>query len=171
VRPFFITGFGASGTRWLAKYLDQQPGWKVTHEDGPHPLQLRNTKQGRVSSIERCVLAEQWSNLSTFLDIAVIVRDPLDIAEHALNKGTFARTVRNLDSDLVCLDRLLAAGAHRFLFEEITEDPSLVTSWLGWDPLPPIDRIGHQPRRRTLEPLQCESLGKSYAWYRDKWLS
>lgn len=170
MRPFFVTGFGASGTRWLAKHLDQKRDWKVWHEDGPHPLAL-GPMQGVVSSLEREYLAKNYSLISARVDIAVIVRDPLHIVEHAMNKGTLANTVRNLNKGgLRAVKTLLELGAYRFDFKHIIIDPRLVTDWLGWDPLPATPKIGHQPRKKKLSEEKRRKYEKMFAWFRESCL-
>jgi hypothetical protein len=165
--PFLITGLGASGTRWLARYLDGCRGWRVWHENGPRICDLARN-QGVVSSMERYMVMQQHFS---YLRIGVIVRNPVSIAEHCLNKGTYDRVMDEMDRDLVQLDKILEMGAKALRFVDLTTRPENVCKWLGL-PVPPSipEIVGRQERIKTLTDQQRTQITNETRWFADKWL-
>lgn len=169
MKPFLITSVGGTATRFFARYLDQAPGLRVWHEDGPPFTKLRNG-QGMVNGLARFHVQDQHFDS---LRIAVILRNPFDHAEHCFNKGTWIRPqhpVRwQMPQGLLILDRLIERGAEIFRFEEITQDPSIVAAWVGVDPQPIPRRIGHVPHAAKLSSEDRSWIEDTCGWFLDKY--
>lgn len=140
---FAVSGYGRSGTRWLAELLNRSPTFTVRHEPHNecdfHAIDRRFREEtakgpyGEVNSFCRFVLRELPVDFR-----ALIVRDPLEILVSYANRnpheircyqqggnemlieGTF---LDELVSSLAVIDLHARAGVQLFSFDEMTTNP------------------------------------------------
>lgn len=145
--PFLITGLGASGTRWLARQLAAAIKWQVFHEpDDEYYVKGAPDFTGAVDSTMRhSQICEDYLEKKR---LAIIVRNPVDIAKHCFYKGTWDRVKKEFPRDLNRLIELADKGAKVFSFWRVTRayKPVQVFSWcgIGHIGVRKIRRIGHQ---------------------------
>lgn len=177
--PFLITGLGASGTRWLAKHLNSGLTWKVHHEPGDAYYIGPKIWTGAVdSTVRHTQVAESYLEDKR---LAVVVRDPRDIAAHCVRKGTWKRVQGEIVRDVTRLNWLLEAGAYLFSFSWITSnraDLQKVEYWAGIKDIPfshTVPRVGHALRPGPARSVQVAA--RNYVMkfpvvkaYVDKWV-
>lgn len=134
---FCVTGMGRTGTKFLARALNQSPTWTVQHEPaeaggaaraGHHLFQIRRWKDkdhyGEVNSYMRWV----------FMDLpvsrrAVLIRHPYDLTRAIWNrkKGSLPIQIkRQLLQVHQLLHSYILAGVRPFFFEHYTRDVNTV---------------------------------------------
>jgi hypothetical protein len=176
--PFLITGLGASGTRWLAKHLGSSLCWTVKHEpDDPYYNQPRVYTGSVDSTVRHTKIVESYLDDGR---LAVVVRDPRDIAAHCVRKGTWGRVQHEIARDVKRLVDLLERGAHPIYFNWITTNRmnlQEVEHWAGIFDIPfshTVPRIGHAKRGGPARSVQIAA--RNEVWrhpvirsYTDKW--
>ncbi|HEV3004240.1 MAG TPA: hypothetical protein VGX78_07245 [Pirellulales bacterium] len=131
---FAISGFGRSGTKWLAELLDRSAGWTVRHEPSSeyHCGALRRRfadarQQGPYGEVNSYLLVALFE-----LPVdrrGVIVRDPLDICVSAANRGhpMSQAFIDHLASSLAMIDQAIERGADAISFARMTSDLDYLT--------------------------------------------
>lgn len=176
--PFLITGLGASGTRWLAKHLDSSLNWRVQHEPANSYYITPKVFTGSVdSTVRHTVVVDDYLQEGR---LAVVIRDPRDIAEHCVAKGTWRRVKHEISRDVARLQDLLEQGARPIYFSDFGNRTILasVERWAGIHDIPKshtVPRIGHAKRggparsvRVAARNLLCDRRG--IMDYIDKWV-
>jgi hypothetical protein len=131
---FAISGFGRSGTKWLAELMNRSPSWTVRHE--PSAEYHRDVLAGRFAEAKA---QGPYGEVNSYLLFAlvelpvdrrgVIVRDPFDICVSAANRG-HAMTqafIDHLASSLATIDLAIERGADAISFPRMTTDLAYLT--------------------------------------------
>lgn len=138
---FLITGFGRSGTMFLACALNQSPTWEVAHEpagdqdsrDAVCARFARRTRYGEVNSRVR-----NWVQSVPAERKAIILRNPREIAVSVYNRCQ-EETAARLEGVWRLLDSHIRAGLPVFRLEEFTQHEAAlrrIAMWAGIDDAP-----------------------------------
>lgn len=147
--PFLITGLGASGTRWLASHLNSSLEFRVFHEPKNNYYINPSVWTGAVdSTVRHTQAAESYMEEGR---LAVVIRDPRDIAEHCVCKGTWGRVKHEINRDIIRLNWFLEHGAHPIYFRDFHSRAYVhrIELWAGIRDIPAshtVPRIGHAKR-------------------------
>ena len=176
---FVITGFGRSGTTFLAHALNCSPTWSVQHEPAgandtleKASARLRQSRYGEVNSRLR-----NWLWQLPVSKRAVIVRNPYDIAVSLYNRHPI-EVANRLAGVWELLDKYISAGTQVFHFERFTTDAAeihRVAEWAGIDDLEIPESIVssriNQTKKRTISryeeiPLPIRrAIGPEIEWF------
>lgn len=131
MNTFIITGFGRSGTKFLAHVFNRSQSWTVSHEEIVRNIVSKNCSdtvidnihqqfnvgfRGEVNSYYREVLPRLNAGRK-----ALILRKPRDIITSSFNwnNGTLDDTrIAQIERGLGDVDRLIDCGFKYFLFEQ-----------------------------------------------------
>lgn len=125
---FIITGHGRSGTMFLARELSKSPTWEVRHE--PTAEMDKRAIQRRFERHEG--LGQNYGEVNSFLlycfrdvgvdRLAVIIRDPLEIATSMANKGhpVTATFCDHLAASCALIDAAIGPGVKVISFRSMT---------------------------------------------------
>jgi hypothetical protein len=126
---FAISGFGRSGTRFLAELMDRSPTWTVRHEPSSeyHRARLieRFRREQAGGPYGECNSYLLYAIDSLPVDrVGVIIRDPLEICVSAANRGHELTDgfIEHLAASLAAIDVTLARGAAPISFALLTSD-------------------------------------------------
>ncbi|MCH7726402.1 MAG: hypothetical protein IH991_08000 [Planctomycetes bacterium] len=136
---FLITGFGRSGTMFLAAALNRSLTWEVTHEpEGKHAelsevvARFARDNYGEVNSQLR-----KWLPLIPAKHKAVIIRHPQQLALSVYNRHP-RQTPTRLHGVWQLLDDYITSGYQVFRFEHFTGDIGelqRIATWAGIEDL------------------------------------
>jgi len=148
---FIITGFGRSGTKFLASKLNQSPSWKVNHEAIINKL-IQDDSQTEIDSIQ-----SQFNGVNNYGEVnsyarecllnidvskkALLLRNPRDIiiSSYNWNNQTLSNVrIDQIEAGFKALDRLIESGIKCFLFERMIDSIDYIQSianYVGIDDL------------------------------------
>lgn len=185
-RTFLVTGHGRSGTHFLARVLDTSPTWRVDHEAVGTLMSMSTimidrhygsrTLYGMVSNYCR------WHALGAKAvgKVAVILRNPFDIALSHHNRGTWSGNFnRFFERDFKAIDKLARSDRVQVIrFSAMTTDMDYLletAKLLGITDLDP-DKIDMNkkisPSRGTATKLpkkQFDKIQSVAGWFKNKW--
>lgn len=134
MRNFVISGFGRSGTKFLARTMNMSDSWTVHHEPGPSRYRIPATevqhrfdrdKYGEVNSLLRHAIFDLRVEKK-----GIILRNPLDIMLSVANKkrSISMSKLRQIDEGLGLIDKAVEEGMYVIRFEKMTTE---VTNYLS----------------------------------------
>lgn len=188
-RTFAVSGFGRSGTKWLAGLLGRAPGWRVEHEPGVemdfraiHTRFAAGRESGNYGEVNSYLMpAFPWLNVDRK---AIVLRHPLEIARSCLRQGhpigpLFAD---HLNAWLSLMDACLDAGmASAFSFSTLTQGGlgclnamDALTQWLGigvmaWEVKDFRTKVNASVGDRNLDPEERGLIERRCGWFIDKY--
>jgi len=121
-----ITGYGRSGTMFLARTLNTDPAWTVEHEpvSGFHPCRAVQERFDVGNGLGNYGEVNSWLRLcftGLYADHKrVILRDPVDILQSTYNRGRV--DLPDLVRSLYVLDGLIQSGIRIVSFRRMTTD-------------------------------------------------
>ena len=174
---FLVTGMGRSGTLFLARELGKADGWTVFHEPDRHMAyhhvyhRFRGGRD-RYGEVNSYLLSSALDLKAHVNRVAVIIRNPYDVARSMFRKGRTDAPV-HVQQCLIELDRLLRSGWPVIRFSRMTTDREYLVecaSLLGvkLDPAK-VDLTPANSGEGDAEPSFNDEMRKEYNGFIERW--